>query len=108
MGPPINDTVPTYNPGEYVITAVTANRVARSAHISGSSNIMMGGKCIVHSKAIIRGDLTRREKTVSEASAERSNDMRSSSSPFIAVNCGRYCIFGENCVIRPAYKVYKV
>jgi len=106
MAPPVNDNVPTYNAGEYITTSGMANRVARNAQVYGSSNIMMGGKCIIHTNAIIRGDLTRREKSESETSAEKTRDIRSSSAP-VAITCGRYCVFGDSCVVRPAYKVYK-
>lgn len=49
--------------------------------LCGSQNIILNGKVIVQSGAIIRGDLAN-------------------------VRTGRYCVIGKNSVIRPPYKQF--
>ncbi|KAJ8676246.1 hypothetical protein QAD02_012032 [Eretmocerus hayati] len=67
-----------YNKTEYVETA-SGNKVSRQTVLCGSQNIVLHGKVIVQSDAIIRGDLAN-------------------------VKTGRYCIIGKNVVIRPPFK----
>ncbi|KAJ8965633.1 hypothetical protein NQ317_017422 [Molorchus minor] len=45
-----------YNKGDYVETA-SGNKVCRQTVLCGSQNIILQGKVIVQSEAIIRGDL---------------------------------------------------
>lgn len=67
-----------YNKGEYVETA-SGNKVSKQTVLCGSQNIILVGKVIVQSEAIIRADLA-------------------------SVRTGRYCIISKNSVIRPPYK----
>lgn len=69
-----------YNMGQYVETA-SGNKVSRQTVLCGSQNIVLHGKVIVQSDAIIRGDLSN-------------------------VKIGRYCIISKNAVIRPPYKKF--
>ncbi|CAK9828788.1 Dynactin subunit 5 [Anthophora retusa] len=69
-----------YNKGEYVETA-TGNKVSRMTVLSGSRGIVLYGKVIVQSDAIIRGDLAN-------------------------VRTGRYCIISKQAVIRPPFKKF--
>lgn len=113
MPPPVNDSVPTFSVAEYVQTQGTGNRVSRKAVILGTQNIVLGGKCIIHSGAIIRGDLKRRDLLADSESlgakdaGSQQPQRKPAQAPSISVSCGRYCTLGENCVIRPAYKTYK-
>lgn len=59
----------------------SGNKVCRKTVLCGSQNIVLNGKVIVQSGAIIRGDLAN-------------------------VRCGRYCVIGKNSVIRPPYKQF--
>ncbi|KAJ2613370.1 hypothetical protein H4S08_002257 [Coemansia sp. RSA 1365] len=79
----------TYNKSEFIETD-TGNKVSRLSLISGSQNIVLGGKTIVHSKCTIRGDLR-----------------RAGPSHQAAVLIGRFCSLGEASVLRPPYKTYK-
>ncbi|KAJ1943580.1 hypothetical protein FBU59_002868 [Linderina macrospora] len=79
----------TYNKAEFIETD-TGNKVSRRSLISGSQNIVLGGKTIVHSKCTIRGDLRRAGPTHQAA-----------------VLIGRFCSLGEASVLRPPYKTYK-
>ncbi|MBW0502578.1 hypothetical protein O181_042293 [Austropuccinia psidii MF-1] len=68
----------------------TGNKVSRKALISGSQNIILGGKTIIQHLVIIRGDLRR---------AGVANS--------VVIGIGKFCLLGEGCVIRPPYKTYK-
>ncbi|KAJ1999530.1 hypothetical protein H4R26_005023 [Coemansia thaxteri] len=78
-----------YRKSEFIETD-TGNKVSRRSLISGSQNIVLGGKTIVHSNCTIRGDL-RRAGPTHQAS----------------VLIGRFCSLGEASVLRPPYKTYK-
>lgn len=59
----------------------SGNKVCRQTVLCGSQNIILQGKVIVQSEAIIRGDLAN-------------------------VKTGRYCIIGKEAVLRPPYKKF--
>ncbi|XP_045536615.1 dynactin subunit 5 [Papilio machaon] len=69
-----------YNKSEYVETA-SGNKVSRQTVLCGSQNIVLHGKVIVQSDAIIRGDLAN-------------------------VKIGRFCIISKGSVIRPPFKKF--
>ncbi|CAG9125463.1 unnamed protein product [Plutella xylostella] len=69
-----------YNKQEYVETA-SGNKVSRQTVLCGSQNIVLHGKVIVQSDAIIRGDLAN-------------------------VKTGRFCIISKKSVIRPPFKKF--
>ncbi|KAJ1937988.1 hypothetical protein GGF37_004982 [Kickxella alabastrina] len=79
----------TYIKAEFIETD-TGNKVSRRSLISGSQNIVLGGKTIVHPKCTIRGDL-RRAGPTHQAS----------------VLIGRFCSLGPYSVLRPPHKSYK-
>ena len=84
----------------------TGNKVSRRATIAGPQNIILGGKTIIASGAIIRGDLR-----------------RTGPGHAVVISLGRYCLVGEGCtmrrvaletrsvhvltVTRPPYKTYR-
>lgn len=59
----------------------SGNKVSRKTVLCGSQNIVLNGKVIVQTGAIIRGDLSN-------------------------VRTGRYCVISQKAVIRPAYKQF--
>lgn len=61
----------------------TGNKVSRRATIAGPQNIILGGKTIISSGAIIRGDLK-----------------RTGPGHAVVISLGRYCLVGEGCVMR--------
>lgn len=61
----------------------TGNKVSRRATIAGPQNIILGGKTIISSGAIIRGDLRRMDPGHA-----------------VVISLGRYCLIGEGCVVR--------
>lgn len=85
----MESNVIAYKKPEFIETD-TGNKVSRRSLISGSQNIVLGGKTIVHRQCTIRGDL-RRPGPTHQAS----------------VLIGRYCVLGESSVLRPPYKTYK-
>ncbi|CAH7686229.1 trimeric LpxA-like protein [Phakopsora pachyrhizi] len=68
----------------------TGNKVSRKSLISGSQNIILGGKTIIENMVIIRGDLR-----------------RSGVGNSVVIGIGKFCLLGEGSVIRPPYKTYK-
>ncbi|KAJ2056192.1 hypothetical protein H4R27_005113 [Coemansia aciculifera] len=79
----------TYKKSDFIETD-TGNKISRQSLISGSQNIVLGGKTIVHPHCTIRGDL-RRSGPTHQAS----------------VLIGRFCSLGSYSVLRPPYKTYK-
>jgi len=84
MDPPIY-----YSKAEFIETD-TGNKVSRRATIAGPQNIILGGKTVIASGAIIRGDLR-----------------RSGPGHAVVISLGRYCLIGEGCIMRPPYKTYR-
>ncbi|KAH7883291.1 trimeric LpxA-like protein [Phlebopus sp. FC_14] len=71
-----------YSKAEFIETD-TGNKVSRRATIAGPQNIILGGKTIISSGAIIRGDLR-----------------RTGPGHAVVISLGRYCLVGEGCVMR--------
>ena len=68
---------------QHAISQDTGNKVSRRATIAGPQNIILGGKTIIASGAIIRGDLR-----------------RTGPGHAVVISLGRYCLVGESCVMR--------
>ncbi|KAJ2798190.1 hypothetical protein H4S07_005754, partial [Coemansia furcata] len=79
----------TYQKSDYIETD-TGNKVSRQSQITGSQNIVLGGKTIVYPHCTIRGDLR-----------------RSGPAHHASVLIGRFCSLGPYSVLRPPYKTYK-
>ncbi|SCV69918.1 BQ2448_1312 [Microbotryum intermedium] len=69
----------------------SGNKVSRKCVISGSQNIILGGKTLIQPGVIIRGDLRRAGATGAA----------------VVVSIGKYCVLGEGCILRPPAKTYK-
>ncbi|KAI9203955.1 dynactin subunit P25 [Polychytrium aggregatum] len=78
-----------YDRAEYIETD-TGNKVSRKSVICGSQNIVLGGKTVIQTDSVVRGDLR-----------------RSGAGSSVVVAIGRYCLLGHKSVIRPPYKTYK-
>ncbi|WWC62063.1 uncharacterized protein I303_104652 [Kwoniella dejecticola CBS 10117] len=83
------DPLITYEKGTYIETD-TGNKVSRKATITGATNIILGGKSIIQTGSILRGDLR-----------------RSTAGQHVVISMGRYCLIGEGSIIRPPGKLYK-
>jgi len=78
-----------YSKADYIETE-SGNKVSRRSIISGSQNIVLGGKSVMQPSVVIRGDLK-----------------RAGGGQSVVIAVGKYCLFAEGCVIRPPYKTYK-
>ncbi|KAG1051820.1 hypothetical protein G6F43_005997 [Rhizopus delemar] len=78
-----------YNRSEYIETD-TGNKVSRKSIICGSQNIILGGKTIIQTDCVIRGDLR-----------------RTGGGHAVVIAIGRYCLLSQKSIIRPPYKTYK-
>lgn len=65
----------------YLFLQASGNKVSRQTVLCGSQNIVLHGKVIVQSDAIIRGDLAN-------------------------VKTGRFCIISKGSVLRPPFKKF--
>ena len=65
----------------YILFQASGNRVSRQSVLCGSQNIILNGKNVVQSEAIIRGDLAN-------------------------VRIGRNCIISSKAIIRPPFKKF--
>ncbi|KAI1006250.1 hypothetical protein K3495_g1967 [Podosphaera aphanis] len=85
--------------GEYIETD-TGNKVSRRSQISGTTNIILGGKTVIQAEVIIRGDLLRTYPSTSSSGSEKSGNQ-------VAVSIGRYCFFARACELKPPGKLFK-
>ena len=69
-----------FSKASYIETA-SGNRVSRQSVLCGSQNIILNGKNVVASEAVIRGDLAN-------------------------VRVGRHCVIGAKAVVRPPFKKF--
>ncbi|KAF4977778.1 hypothetical protein FZEAL_5744 [Fusarium zealandicum] len=83
--------------GEYIETE-TGNKIARKASLVGTQNIMLGGKTVIQSDVMIRGDLSRTAPSSSSGGAPASHT---------AVAIGRYCFLAHGALLRPPGRIYK-
>ncbi|KAJ3141921.1 hypothetical protein HK100_005317 [Physocladia obscura] len=78
-----------YDKGEYIETD-TGNKVSRKSVIHGSQNIILGGKTIIQTGTVVRGDLR-----------------RSGTAHAVVIAIGKYALLASRSVVRPPSKVYK-
>lgn len=76
----MNPPVVQYNPNHYIVT-FSSNKVCKQSVLCGSHNIKLGGKTIIQSDCVIRGDLAN-------------------------VEIGRHCVISSGAAIRPPFKRY--
>ncbi|KAH0829089.1 trimeric LpxA-like protein [Lanmaoa asiatica] len=81
------DTPVYYSKAEFI---ETVTRFLDEPLFAGPQNIILGGKTIISSGAIIRGDLR-----------------RTGPGHAVVVSLGRYCLVGDGCIMRPPYKTYR-
>ncbi|CEQ40741.1 SPOSA6832_02372 [Sporobolomyces salmonicolor] len=89
-------TAPSASSKSSYIHTDTGNIVSRASTITGSQNIVLGGKSILQPGCIIRGDLRRSGATSAGGGGGT-----------VVVAMGKYCVVGEGTVLRPCYKTYK-
>ncbi|ESZ98229.1 dynactin [Sclerotinia borealis F-4128] len=74
------------------------NKVSRRSQIIGTTNIILGGKTVIQSEVIIRGDLLR--------TLPPSSTGEKPGNP-VAVAIGRYCFISRGAQLRPPGKIYR-
>lgn len=90
--------------GEYIETD-TGNKVSRKSNLVGTQNVMLGGKTVIQSEVIIRGDLTRTLPPGSSSGAAGGSAGAPANNTAIAI--GRYCFLSRGCCLRPPGRNYK-
>ncbi|KAI9812910.1 MAG: hypothetical protein M1827_004428 [Pycnora praestabilis] len=86
--------------GEYIETD-TGNKVSRRSQITGTQNIILGGKTVIQADCTIRGDLVR---TLPFSSSKDGTPTKPSSN--VAVSIGRYCFLSKSSTLRPPSKLH--
>ncbi|MCJ1472637.1 hypothetical protein MMC13_001286 [Lambiella insularis] len=81
--------------GEYIETD-TGNKVSRRALISGTHNIILGGRTVIQADVVLRGDLGR----ILSASASASQNQ-------VTISIGRYCFISIGTILRPPAKIHR-
>ncbi|EON63930.1 hypothetical protein W97_03158 [Coniosporium apollinis CBS 100218] len=70
----------------------TGNKISRRAQITGTANITLGGKTVIQSDVVLRGDLHRLPQRKEDGTMERTPT---------AISIGRYTVISSGCVLRP-------
>ncbi|PAA75464.1 hypothetical protein BOX15_Mlig010445g2 [Macrostomum lignano] len=96
----------TYNKPEYIETA-SGNKVCRLTALCGSQNIVLSGKVIIQTEAVIRGDLANvrigRSTVISRGAVIRPPFKKFSKGvAFFPLYIGDHVFIGENSVINAA------
>ncbi|ODM22102.1 hypothetical protein SI65_02948 [Aspergillus cristatus] len=89
--------------GEYIETD-TGNKISRRAQIHGTQRIILGGKTVIQTDAVIRGDLYRS----SSSHASSTDDPASAApSPSVAITVGRYSYISKQAILRPPSRLHR-
>ena len=83
----------------------TGNKISRRAQIHGTQRIILGGKTVIQSDAVIRGDLYRS----SSSSTQSADDPAAAAapSPSVAINIGRYSYISKQAILRPPSRLHR-
>lgn len=88
--------------GEYIETD-TGNKISRRSIIHGTQHIMLGGKTVIQSDAVIRGDLFRLQAPSSDPQQQQQHI----NTPSIAINIGRYSYISKQAILRPPSRLHR-
>jgi dynactin-5 len=107
--PPNSPPVPLKRASILTSLQENGNKISRKPQISGSTNIMLGGKCVIQADVVLRGDLIRTLPLPSSSSSSANGSGAGGRAPAqnVAIATGRYCIFSRGCVLRPPGRVTK-
>ena len=84
----------------------TGNKISRRAQIHGTQRIILGGKTVIQSDAVIRGDLYRSSSS-STQSADDPATAAAAPSPSVAINIGRYSYISRQAILRPPSRLHR-
>ena len=88
--------------GEYIETDA-GNKVSRRSQIHGTTNIILGGRTVIQSEAIIRGDLLRTATPSSSSSSSASSQPAQA----LAVSTGKYTFLSPASILHPPRKLHR-
>ena len=99
--------------GEYIETD-TGNKVSRRSQIHGTTNIILGGRTVIQSEALVRGDLLRTADASGKPAAATpapaaagTASAPAAPAPTLAVSVGRYTMLSSQCILHPPRKVHR-
>ncbi|KAL1857203.1 hypothetical protein Plec18167_004677 [Paecilomyces lecythidis] len=95
--------------GEYIETD-TGNKISRRSLIHGTQHIILGGKTVIQSDAVIRGDLYRLAPPP-QSSGNGGDDAPApapqSSAPSVAITIGRYSYISKQAILHPPSRLHR-
>ncbi|KAI4149552.1 MAG: hypothetical protein LQ340_004572 [Diploschistes diacapsis] len=89
--------------GEYIETE-TGNKVSRRSNIHGTQNIILGGRTVIQSEAVVRGDLIR---TATHSSSSQASTTSSQPSQQLAISTGKYTLLAPASILHPPRKLHR-
>ncbi|RAL15352.1 dynactin subunit 5 [Aspergillus homomorphus CBS 101889] len=107
--------------GEYIETD-TGNKISRRSLIHGTQHIILGGKTVIQSDAVIRGDLYRSSSSSSSTtttttttsgqghkptSSTSSTTANNNNNPSVAITIGRYSYISRQAILRPPSRLHR-
>ncbi|OJJ51687.1 hypothetical protein ASPZODRAFT_55442 [Penicilliopsis zonata CBS 506.65] len=101
--------------GEYIETD-TGNKISRRSNIHGTQHIILGGKTVIQTDAVIRGDLYRLPGAHPSSSSSTTGDSgeptpapapAAPNTPSVAVSIGRYSYVSKQAVLRPPSRLHR-
>ena len=86
----------------------TGNKISRRAQIHGTQRIILGGKTVIQSDAVIRGDLYRSSSSSTQSADDPATAAAAPSpSPSVAINIGRYSYISKQAILRPPSRLHR-
>ena len=85
----------------------TGNKISRRSVIHGTQHIMLGGKTVIQSDAVVRGDLYRTSTPSAAAGDDPQQQQQKQNAPSLAINIGRYGYVSKEAILRPPSRLYR-
>ncbi|KAL2222611.1 trimeric LpxA-like protein [Thermoascus aurantiacus ATCC 26904] len=96
--------------GEYIETD-TGNKISRRSLIHGTQHIILGGKTVIQTDAVIRGDLYRlpqqQPQQPSSDPDAQNQQQQQAPPPSVAVTIGRYSYVSKQAILRPPSRIHR-
>ncbi|KAL2008267.1 hypothetical protein VTN00DRAFT_8249 [Thermoascus crustaceus] len=98
--------------GEYIETD-TGNKISRRSLIHGTQHIILGGKTVIQTDAVIRGDLYRvpqPQQPQTSSSTDSDHPQQQSPAPTppsVAITIGRYSYVSKQAILRPPSRLHR-
>ena len=85
---------------EYIETEA-GNKVSRRSHLHATTNIVLGGRTVIQSESIIRGDLLRTSSQTASTAAPTAPTAN------LAVSVGKYTFLSQASILHPPRKLHR-